>query len=51
MDRPAPLRAMSDSPVLRFVPYDDEDPLALARGVRNLLVFAAAVAVLLWLAL
>ena len=43
--------AMSDTPVLWYVRFDDEDPLALARGVRNLLVFAAAVAVLLWLAL
>ena len=31
--------------------FDDEDPLALARGVRNLLILVAAVAVLLWLIL
>ena len=31
--------------------FDDEDPLALARGVRNVLFFAATAAVLLWLIL
>ena len=47
----SPRSLMSDTPVLWYVPFDDEDPLALARGIRNLLVFAAAVAVVLWLAL
>jgi hypothetical protein len=30
-------------------PWDDEDPAALARGVRNVLLLWAAVVLLLWL--
>ena len=35
--------------IYRREPWDNEDPTAVARGIRNLLILWAAVVLLLWL--